>query len=135
MERKDKVINAICAVCGILLVLSLFTWAKACPELLTCQGGATIHMKCYYTCFVGKCFGVILLVLALENLARKKHNGFSYVVIGLLMFILSTTNYGIGICAAEGMLCANTALCIRIVAALVFVAGLILLLVKRNNNV
>ncbi|MBQ3405329.1 MAG: DUF4418 family protein [Oscillospiraceae bacterium] len=122
-------------ILSVILLIAVFTWAKPCSGQLELANGNFVAMKCVYT---GKALALIsaaLIVIALENIAKKRSAPFAFIILGLAFIIVTFSGaLGIGVCVKEGMACHATALWARVIGALTLIDGIVMLLNKGEKD-
>jgi len=123
--KGKNVLNIIALVLGVLAILAVFVFAPVCDGMLELANGNQVPMKCLHS---GKAFvmlGIVLAILALENIWKKRVTPLPILVIGILMLVLPMSNaIGIGICVKETMACQATGLWMRIIGVVTAIIGL-----------
>ncbi|MCI8319589.1 MAG: DUF4418 family protein [Dorea sp.] len=134
-KRIKRIINAAVLLIGLLSVGAAKIWAPACKGLLKLADRSTIPMKCTYTEKAWAFIGVLILILAVENMLQNRLTGFAYIAIGVSMIVITISGIGIGVCAKEGMACAATSLWMRALGSCMCICGIGALLVKGEKNI
>lgn len=135
MDKKyKKIINIAAAAFGLLIICAVLVWAKPCAGTITLASGMTAPMACHYTGRAAIWIGAILFTVGLESLFKNKVSSLAYFIIGVVLIILPISSIGIGVCAKEGMACAQTELWLRIAGIGTCICGIASFLLKGEKD-
>ena len=131
--KKDTAIklNWMIAAAGLVLAILLLTVAKACPAKIETAAGGTAFMSCHYTVKAAVLLSCIAVVFGLESALRKRLNAITGLVLGIAIIALPNI---LGICGMTEMRCHTSALCMRVIGAVIGVIGVIQLLAKGDKD-
>lgn len=134
-NQKALYFNLAGLILGAVLLIAIFTWAAPCSGQLELANGNFTAMKCVYTAKAIALISIVLLVVAVENIFKKRPAPLAYIVIGLAIILVTFTNaVGIGICVKADMSCHAMALWARIIGGLIMLDGIAMFFIKGKND-
>jgi hypothetical protein len=110
MFRLLKVIPFILAF--VLIGANLF-WAPVCQGHMQMMSGNEAPMRCFYTGRTSIILALLIIVMGIEDVWHNKISSLTFIGMGIALFLLPDSSWGIGVCKKEGMACAETALWIK----------------------
>ncbi len=137
---KSNMGTILMIISGLIMIGSIKIWAPVCSEpleLFRANGDVKyMSMKCVHNSKLLMYLSIILIVVGLFSFIKNKKQIVLPIVIGILMMISVSHDYGIGMCKTGiGMECEATRLWINIVGALSIISGLVsAFLVKKTNQ-
>lgn len=121
------IVGAIAVIASAAVVIASLAMG-GCDHMLETTSGGTCWMKCHWT-FIAASFtgiaGIASSVLAvLGKTAEGRRNAAITTVVVAAIVIFFTLDAGIGLCGNAAMHCHQTALVVRIAAAVAIVCGI-----------
>ena len=127
--------NLVIVVLGLCLMIAVKTIAGACEKRLICEGGMQTYMRCHYTETALFYIGFLLFILGLENFIRKNLAAVSYIAMMIILFFISNSTYGIGVCADISMACGKMKIFSYIIAIAVGIVGILQFFAKGEKEI
>lgn len=135
MSRFNKILKIIPIILGALLIGANLFWAPVCSGKLKLMNGTLASMKCFYTGKASIIFAIIIIIVAIQDLLQKKISWLFYIGVGIVLILLPSSTYGIGVCKMEGMACGKTALWIRGIGVASILYSIASLFIKDSDQV
>ncbi len=118
----DLVLFGIVALCSVLCMVAVSTWAYPCTGVLELANGNAAPMRCFFTTKVIKLLSAILLIVAVKGLITGQFDRTACFLLAVgIIAVTFESVIGIGVCKAE-MACWTTAFWARLCAGVSIVA-------------
>ncbi len=136
MSKLDSILMMLS---GLIMIGAIKIWAPVCQsvlELYRKNGDVKfMSMKCAHTSKLLLYLSIILIIMGLVSSIRGTKFGIVPIVIGALMILSMSSDYGIGMCrTGVGMECEQTRLWIYSSGSLAILSGIMGMITKRKNN-
>ncbi len=135
-SKLSNVLIAVQALAAACMIGAVKVWAPVCGKLLQLVSGKEVPMKCFYSGQAAIGIAIIMLVIAVLALVSKKNYKplmIANAAAAVVLFLIFTSL--IGVCASQTMRCQTTALWGKGVAAVVFAASLIELIMGKEGQI
>ena len=129
-----KYVNLLNAILGAILLIAVKYISPVCTGKVLLQSGKEMPMRCHYTSTAVILIAIILIALSIELYIRKAHPPITFIVLGLILFIIPLdTPFSIGVCM-KPMECHSTALWIKIISGILILSGISTFFLKDENS-
>lgn len=125
MEKKEKILAAVSAVLGLVLILCVKIFTPVCSGMLELTTGKQVAMKCHYTSVVLVFLGILFIVNGVAGFVSRQSLscGIMTIALAVLVFVVLNDKMGIGICLKPEMACHTTAPVAKVCATVQLVIG------------
>ncbi|MCT8978752.1 DUF4418 family protein [Clostridium sp. CX1] len=131
MKKYTNIFNAFL---GVLLLISVKFINPVCTGSVVLQSGKKMPMRCHYTSIAAMVIAVAVIVLALELYYRKTYLPITFIIIGILLFLVPMdTPLSIGVCM-KPMDCHLTAAWIKGISILLILSGCTTFFLKDKDT-
>ncbi len=137
---KSGIEGILLIVSGLIMIGAIKIWSPVCQSMLELyrKNGDVkfMNMKCAHTSKLLIYLSILLIILGLISVIKGVKFGVLPVVIGIMMMVSMSSDYGIGMCrTGVGMACEKTRLWIYISGSIAILSGVIAMIRGRKKSV